>query len=61
MRHVNHFEYHRDDISGCWTLLDAAAEPVLLNAVASMLDEDFVFSSMSLYFNPIGTSEDGFW
>jgi hypothetical protein len=61
MRHVNHLEYHRDAPEDCWALLDACADPVALATVGAALDEPFVFNQMSLYFNPSGPSEDGFW
>lgn len=64
MRHVNHIEYHRGDATQqqeLWQLLDAAADPTVLSAAEAALAEPFVFSQMSLYFNPSGPSEDGFW
>lgn len=64
MRHVNHIEYHRKNATQqreLWQLLDAAADPTVLVAAEAALDEPFVFSQMSLYFNPSGPSEDGFW
>jgi ectoine hydroxylase-related dioxygenase (phytanoyl-CoA dioxygenase family) len=63
MRHVNHIEYHRGEAQRreLWELLDAAADPAVLSAADAALVEPYVFSQMSLYFNPSGPSEDGFW
>ena len=64
MRHVNHYEYFRggeQQQAECWQLLDCAAHPRVLAAAGAALDEEFVFAQISLYFNPTGPSEDGFW
>ncbi len=61
MRHLNHPEYHRESPGELAYLLDSVAAPRLIEAVKAALGEEFVFSATSLYFNPTGASEDGFW
>ena len=61
MRHLNDPEYHRDHPEDLAFLLSATGAPQLVAAVRAALDEDFLFSMSSLYFNPSGASEDGFW
>lgn len=61
MRHLNHPEYHRESPGGLAYLLDSIAEPRLIEAVEAALEDEFLFSATSLYFNPTGVSEDGFW
>ena len=61
MRHLNHPEYHRESPDELAYLLDSVAEPRLITAVEAALGDEFLFSATSLYFNPKGVSEDGFW
>ena len=61
MRHLNHPEYHRESPGELAYLLDSIAEPRLIEAVEAALEDEFLFSATSLYFNPTGVSEDGFW
>ena len=61
MRHLNHPEYHRESPGDLAYLLDSVAEPRLIEAVEAALGEELLFSATSLYFNPRGVSEDGFW
>ena len=61
MRHLNHPEYHRESPGELAYLLDSVAEPRLIEAVEAALEDEFLFSATSLYFNPTGVSEDGFW
>ena len=61
MRHLNHPDYHRQHPDDLTFLLDACAEPKLLDAVDAALNEDFLFFNTSFYFNPSGQSLDGHW
>ena len=61
MRHLNHPEYHRETPGDLTYLLDSVAAPRLIEAVEAALGEEVLFSATSLYFNPTGVSEDGFW
>lgn len=61
MRHLNDPGYHRDHPDDLAFLLNALASPQLLQSARAALDEDFLFTIASLYFNPTGDSEDGFW
>jgi ectoine hydroxylase-related dioxygenase (phytanoyl-CoA dioxygenase family) len=61
MRHLNDPEYHRDHPDDLAFLLNALGAPQLISAIAEALDEEFFFFIASLYFNPAGQSQDGFW
>ena len=61
MRHVNDPDYHRDHPDDLSFLLDALGSPKLVASIQTALQEDFLFALASLYFNPTGESEDGFW
>ena len=61
MRHVNVSEYHRDHPDDLAFLLDAVGAPQVTKAIGEALDEDYFFQMISLYFNPTGDSQDGFW
>jgi ectoine hydroxylase-related dioxygenase (phytanoyl-CoA dioxygenase family) len=61
MRHVNDPEYHRDHPDDLAFLLDAVGAPQVAKAIGEALDEDYFFQMTSLYFNPTGDSQDGFW
>jgi ectoine hydroxylase-related dioxygenase (phytanoyl-CoA dioxygenase family) len=61
MRHPNDPEYHRDHPDDLAFLLNAMAAPQVVATISEALDEEYVFGLASLYFNPSGHSEDGFW
>ena len=61
MRHVNDPEYHRGYREDLAFLLNALGAPQVDTAIRTALDEDFLFHIASLYFNPTGQSQDGFW
>ena len=61
MRHLNHPDYHRAHPDDLAFMLDACAEPKLLDAVGAALDEAFLFFNTSFYFTPDGQSLDGHW
>jgi ectoine hydroxylase-related dioxygenase (phytanoyl-CoA dioxygenase family) len=61
LRHLNNPGYHRDHPADLAFLLDAVATPGIVAAVGQALAEPHVFASTSLYFNPTGESQSGFW
>jgi ectoine hydroxylase-related dioxygenase (phytanoyl-CoA dioxygenase family) len=61
MRHLNHPDYHRDHPEDLAFLLDAVAEPRLIEAIGAAMGEPFVFVSTSYFFNPAGESYNGQW
>ena len=61
MRHPNDPEYHRGHPGDLAFLLNAIAAPQVVTAIGEALDEEFIFAMASLYFNPSGHTEDGFW
>ena len=61
MRHINDPEYHRGHPEDLAFLLNVLGAPQVDAAIRSALDEDYLFHIASLYFNPTGQSQDGFW
>lgn len=61
MRHLNHPGYHQDRPEDLAFLLDAVAEPRLIEAVGAAFGEPFIFVSISYFFNPAGESYNGQW
>lgn len=61
MRHLNNPDYHRDHPDDLAFLLNAIGEPRVHKTIQQALDEEFFFAHASLYFNPTGESQDGFW
>jgi ectoine hydroxylase-related dioxygenase (phytanoyl-CoA dioxygenase family) len=61
MRHLNDPEYHRGHPDDLAFLLDALGAPQVVATISEALDEEFFFHIASLYFNPAGQSQDGFW
>ena len=61
MRHLNDPEYHRDHPDDLAFLLNAVGAPQVVEAIGAALNEEFLFAIASLYFNPTGESQDGFW
>lgn len=61
MRHVNDPGYHEDKAEDLAFLLNAIGSPRVVESLSSALREDYLFAIASLYFNPSGQSEDGFW
>ncbi len=61
MRHLNDPEYHRDHPDDLAFLLNAMGSPQVVESLSAALDEEFLFALSSLYFNPTGESQDGFW
>ena len=61
MRHLNDPEYHRGHPGDLAFLLNAMGSPQVVEPLSAALDEEFLFAMTSLYFNPTGESQDGFW
>lgn len=61
MRHLNDPGYHRDHPDDLAFLLNAMGSPRVVESIRAALDEEFLFALGSLYFNPTGESQDGFW
>lgn len=61
MRHLNDPEYHRDHPDDLAFLLNAMGAPRVVEALNTALEEEYLFGMASLYFNPAGASQDGFW
>jgi len=61
IRHLNDPGYHRDHPDDLAFLLDAMGSPRVAEAIDAALVEEYFFYVTSLYFNPSGDSEDGFW
>jgi len=61
MRHINDPEYHRDHPDDLAFLLNAVGAPQVAATIREALDEEYFFHIASLYFNPMGESQDGFW
>ena len=61
MRHLNDPGYHRDRSEDLSFLLNALGAPQVVDALSEALEEEFLFGMASLYFNPTGASQDGFW
>ncbi len=61
MRHLNHPDYHRDHPDDLAFLLNAIGAPQVRETIQQALGEAFLFHIASLYFNPTGESQDGFW
>lgn len=61
MRHLNDPGYHRghpEDLAFC---LNSIGAPQVVKSIEKALGEEFLFALASLYFNPTGISQDGFW
>jgi hypothetical protein len=62
MRHLNHPAYSagrpRSDFE---TLMDAVADPGVLDVVRTILEEAAMFRCTSYFFNPLSNSRDGNW
>jgi len=61
MRHLNDPEYHRDHPDDLAFLLNTLGAPQVVESLSTALEEEYLFGMTSLYFNPTGESEDGFW
>ena len=61
MRHLNNPDYHRDHPDDLAFLLNAVGTPQITQSIQQALQEEFLFQLISLYFNPTGPSQDGFW
>lgn len=61
MRHLNDPNYHQDYPEDLVFLLNTIGAPRVVEVIEKALDEEFLFAIASLYFNPTGVSQDGFW
>ena len=61
MRHLNHPEYHRQHREDLVYLLDAIADPKLIEKTNTIMGEETMFFSLSYYFNPSGADCGGQW
>ena len=61
MRHLNHPGYHEEKMENQAYLLDAVAEPIILEKAAELLGDDPLFRTTSYFFNPITGGGDGNW
>jgi hypothetical protein len=61
MRHINHMDYHQGRPDDLAFLLDAIAEPGVVDAATDALGEPILFYLATLYHNPQGESHDGQW
>ena len=61
MRHLNHPGYLTPGSRGFRTLMEAVAEPAVLEHLGQMFGCEPLFRSTSLFVNPRGTSTEGSW
>jgi len=63
MRHLNHPGYFKETPDEFSELMDAVADPAVLNVARTILGAEPLFRCTSLFFNPLpaGTSLDGNW
>lgn len=61
MRHLNHPGYRDAVEDGPREILEAAADPRVLDVCEAILGEAPLFRTTSLFFNPLETSKDGNW
>ena len=62
IRHLNHPDYY-DPAHRAWLvdLLDVVADPNIIDVVREVFDDEVLFRTTSLFFNPLHTSLDGNW
>ena len=61
MRHLNDPGYHEGHAEDLSFLLNAIGSAPVLESVRTALGEEVLLALISLYFNPTGASQDGFW
>jgi ectoine hydroxylase-related dioxygenase (phytanoyl-CoA dioxygenase family) len=61
MRHLNHPAYFADRPERRIAILEAAADPRVLDVARTIFGEDPMFRCTSLFFNPSGVDLDGNW
>lgn len=61
MRHLNHPGYFRAGADGRADLMEAIADPRVLEVCAAILADEPLFRCTSLFMNPLQTSQDGNW
>lgn len=61
MRHLNHPGYFVGRREWLVELLDAVADPCVIDSVREVFNDDVLFRCTSLFMNPLITSSDGNW
>lgn len=61
LRHINHLDYHHGHHDDLAFLLDAIADPSVVQPATEALGEPITMYSITLYHNPHGESHDGQW
>ena len=61
MRHLNHSGYYQSNRTWLTELQEAVAHPDILSVVRTILEDDPLFRSTSLFMNPIESGRDGDW
>jgi len=61
MRHLNHPGYFANHMDWFCELMDAVADPRVLDIARTIFGEEPLFRCTSLFFNPLLTSKDGDW
>lgn len=61
MRHLNHPAYFTQDGNGLSTLLDAVADPQVLNVAREILGDEPLFRCTSFFFDPLEGGKEGNW
>jgi ectoine hydroxylase-related dioxygenase (phytanoyl-CoA dioxygenase family) len=61
MRHLNHSGYVRRPPNWLPALMDAVADPKILDIARTIMGEEPLFRCTSLFFNPLAGGKDGNW
>ena len=61
MRHLNDPGYHEEHADDLSFLLSTIGSTQVIESITTALGEEFLLGLVSLYFNPTGESQDGFW
>lgn len=61
MRHLNHSGYFRQHPEWLAVLMDAVADPKVLDIARTILGEEPLFRCTSFFFNPLTGGKDGNW
>src|SRR4051812_32200848 len=61
MRHLNQPGYFTEQRTGLSEILDAAADPQVLDVARNILGDEPLFRCTSFFFNPLADGRDGNW
>ncbi|MCX6043584.1 MAG: phytanoyl-CoA dioxygenase family protein [Chloroflexi bacterium] len=61
MRHLNHPGYFTEQRAGLSDILDAVADPQVLDIARNILGDEPLFRCTSFFFNPLADGRDGNW